>query len=108
MRSGAAGVDLQDRPNRTGRWVVRTRLGRAWLNFGDHVDDPASSVQKDEIERDQHVLHPERWDARLLEEEEHPSIVGQGGTEHEAVRDLFGRHGEFEIDHEPVGIHRLW
>ena len=55
---------------------------RKWLCIGDYSRHCSVSAGEDHIERDFGIFHPERQVLRLLEDEEHPRVVGKMLTIH--------------------------
>src|SRR5579884_435411 len=80
--AGRAADHFEDRPHRPAGWdqAIRHRLGI----FGD-PQDASVTADKDHIERDIGVVHPERYRLLLMEIEEHTVTFWQLLTEHEAA-----------------------
>src|SRR5215218_3073819 len=90
-RSREPGRDLHHVPGVAGGRIGRTGIGAAWGHRLGDRHDPPLLVDPDDVEGDERVLHPERIEASLLEDEEHALVRPEGLAEHQPVLDGLGR-----------------
>src|SRR5439155_25423130 len=92
----AAAADLE---HRRGRLTRRKRSLVERLGVGDPRDPPIGA-DKDDIEWNERVLHPEGDLLGRVVREDHPAVTRERLHEHEPALLLLGRGGD--LDHEAV------
>lgn len=80
------------------------RGSRAWRRPGVDTYDRPIAAQKDEVERNIGIFHPETGPARLLKRKQHSLIARELVAEHQSACLLLWGCGDLDLESDPVSV----
>lgn len=82
--------------------IIRKVSGKRRFIKGPRIrvdmTDDTGLVDKDQIETDKSIAHPERYWLRLLIDKEHPASLGQPAPEHQSLRTCLGGISDLDMN----------